>query len=161
MTKKEKDILVKLLEKLSTQNLLIPNMPLDVWYAINRILPLPAVEVIVSTNGKDFLLTKRKDKFWDGWHIPGGFLMRKETLEKACNRVAKKEIGMTVMFKKLIGVHVWTDHPYANSLSLICYCTAKSRLKKGRFFTKIPVNIVPHHSEFIGKFLSVNSGDCS
>lgn len=153
MNKEEQKNLINLLNKLKDKNLTIPNMPISIWYAINKIVPLLAVEVIITNTGEDFLLTKRKDTFWDGWHIPGGFIACGELPEDACKRVAKKELGIDVNFKKLISVYFWRDHPYASSISLLCICTPKMISKKGRFFKKIPRKIVSHHDEFIKEFL--------
>ena len=47
--------LVSLLSKLRSNGLLSPNMPLDVWKALHAIVPQPAVELIISKDGKDFL----------------------------------------------------------------------------------------------------------
>lgn len=153
MTQKEKDTLIHLLKKLKSENLLIPYMPLDVWYAVNSIIPLPAVEVLLTRSEKDFLLTYRRDNLWDGWHIPGGFIAYKETLADACDRVARRELGISVKFEKLVTAYVWQDHPYAGSISLVCKCTALEEPKEGKFFTEIPKDIIRHHGEFIQEFL--------
>lgn len=152
MTNKDRVSLISLLDKIKKENLTVPNMPLDIWYALNKILPLAAVEVIVTNTGKDFLLTKRKDLFWDGWHIPGGFIGLNESIENACKRVAKEELGISVEFIEVLDAYVWPDHPYASSISIICKCKTSDKPKTGKFFTKIPKNIVNHHDEFIKIF---------
>ena len=153
MTKEEKAKFIHLINKLRAEHLTIPKMPIDIFLALNKIVPLPAVEVIVTTNGKNYLLLKRHDKYWDGWHIPGGFIGLNESIEKACKRVAKDELGITIEFEVVLGVYAWSDHPYASSISIICKCTTMDVPRVGKFFTKIPKKIIKHHDEFINSFL--------
>lgn len=128
-------------------------MPLDVWKAIHAVVPIPAVEVIVTKTGRDFLLTNRKDEDWDGWHIPGGYMHYRESIPDACLRVAKKELGIDVTFNKFIDAFMWPDHPYSSALSLVCVCRTSETPKEGEFFTEIPKKMIPHHGEFLEKFL--------
>ena len=82
MNKKEISTLVNLLAKLKTEGLEMPNMPSVVWLAINKLVPLPAVEVLITRSGEEFRLVYRKDQYWDGWHIPGGFYSLKNRSKK-------------------------------------------------------------------------------
>jgi len=152
MTNIDRTTLISLLEKLKKENLTIPNMPLDIWFALNKVVPLTAVEVIITNTGKDLLLTKRKDMFWDGWHIPGGFIGLNESIEDTCKRVAREELGISIEFKEVLDAYVWPDHPYASSISIICRCKTSDKPKVGKFFRKIPKKIVSHHDEFIEIF---------
>lgn len=153
MTDKEIKRLIELIGKLKSSRLLPPKMPYEVWMAIQSIVPLPSVEVVITQNGKNFLLVYRKDQYWNGWHIPGGFLLYKESPQEACQRLAKKEVGIKVNFKSLITAYMWPDHPYGSPLSLVCLCTSKEKPKEGKFFSKIPSPMIPHHGDFIKEFL--------
>ena len=128
-------------------------MPFSIWRNLISLVPIPSVEVIITRTGKDFLLTYRKDKDWDGWHIPGGFILPRESIEDACKRVAKKELQIDVKFQKITTAYSWPDSPYGNDLSIICICNTKERPHKVKFFTKVPEKMVPHHEEFIREFL--------
>lgn len=145
--------LTELLENLKTENLTPPNMPLSVWKAIQDLVPTPAVEVLITNTDKDFLLIHRKDEHWNGWHIPGGFMLHKESIEKACNRLANKELGISVKFEKIITAYMWPDHPYGSPISIVCKCNTDQKSKAGKFFTEIPPNMVPHHGSFVKQFL--------
>ncbi len=157
MTKKKIQQLINLLKELKSSNLLPPNMPFDVWKELMTIVPAPAAEVLITRNGKDFLLTERHDKFWDGWHIPGGFLIAKEKIEEACNRLAKKELGISVNFQYILSTYTWPDHPYANAISLICVCHPKGKPITGKYFTKIPDNTIKTHKQFLKFYLNKQS----
>lgn len=153
MDAKDVKAFVDLTQKIKADNLLIPNMPQDIWYAVHSILALPAVEVLMTRTGKDFLLNYRKDRDFDGWEIPGGFIAYKESLEEACLRIAKREVGLEPKFERVITAEVWKDHPYSSGVSIVCLCKVKGEPVPGQFFTEIPSNMVPHHSGFIKKFL--------
>ncbi|OGJ62184.1 hypothetical protein A3C37_01700 [Candidatus Peribacteria bacterium RIFCSPHIGHO2_02_FULL_53_20] len=155
MTSEEITQLVSLLKKLPKENLLPPHMPLDVWKAIHGIVPIPAVEVIVTTTGSNFLLTHRKDADWDGWHIPGGYMHYRESIPDACRRIAKKELGIDITFEKFIDAYMWPDHPYSSALSLVCVCRTTDVPGDGEFFTEIPKEMIPHHEGFLRTFLDL------
>ncbi len=153
MTNEETAELVRLLKSLQSDDLLSPRMPLEVWKALHGVVPMPAVEVIVTRTGKDFLLTDRQDEYWNGWHIPGGFMLHKESIADACSRVAKRELNIDVTFKECIDAFMWPDHPYGSPLSLVCVCHTSEEPKVGQFFTEVPPNIIVHHDKFIQRFL--------
>jgi len=145
--------LTELLKEIGEADLLPPKMPFEVWREIVSLVPAPAVEVLVSHDNKDFLLTERNDKYWQGWHIPGGYLLGKEKIEDACNRLAKKELGMEVNFEKVLFLHTWSNHPYANALSIICLCRPVGETKEGKYFLEIPETTIDEHKDFLNKFL--------
>lgn len=153
MTEQEIETLISLLHKLKKNNLHSLNVPLPLWYALCSVVTQAAVEVIITTNYKNFLLTERHDKHWDGWHIPGGFIGYRESIEEACIRVAQREVGITVHLEKVITAYSWKDHPYASAVSIVCICTSDQKPTDGKFFTIIPKNIINHHDEFIQEFL--------
>ncbi|MEK7563441.1 MAG: NUDIX hydrolase [Patescibacteria group bacterium] len=155
MTPEEIQQLEALLKKLRTEDLLPPKTPLPVWKAIHGVVPVPAVEVIVTTTSKNFLLVHRKDADWDGWHIPGGYLHHRESIEDGCKRIAHEELGISVAFERVIDTYMWPDHPYSSALSLVCVCTASEKPEEGEFFTEIPKEIINHHGDFLQKFLSM------
>jgi ADP-ribose pyrophosphatase YjhB (NUDIX family) len=146
--------LCELLKKLKEDNLVPPNTPYEIWLELATLVPMPAVEVIVTRDGKDFLLTRRKDHNWNGWHIPGGFMIYKESINEACQRIALKELQIKVEFIKVIDAYAWKDHPYGAPVSIVCVCESGEKPKEGKFFTEIPSNIINHHSDFLRGFLS-------
>ena len=153
MTQEEKKTFLDLIEKIKSENLLPPNMPFELWRGIHSIMNLPTVEVLITKSGTDFLLVERHDDYWDGWHIPGGFLLYKEPIEEACKRIAKKELGIDINLEGIVTAFTWPDHPYGGTISIVCKCTCEGEPSQGQFFATIPDKMIPHHREFIQEFL--------
>ncbi|MFA5888607.1 MAG: NUDIX domain-containing protein [Candidatus Paceibacterota bacterium] len=131
-------------------------IPKPVWVLIQKLVPLPAIELILQ-KGNQFLLTYRKDEYWDGWHIPGGFVMRKESLHEAANRIAKGELGIGgVLNLKQIAVKKLRNHPYGGSPVAIVLVGQQVgeivETEKIRFFDHIPQPMVADHAEYLEIF---------
>jgi colanic acid biosynthesis protein WcaH len=74
-------------------------LPEDIFYFISRTTPLINVDLLVQDNRGRLLLTWRDDKYYGpGWHIPGGIIRFKETLEQRIQKAAKRELGADVSF---------------------------------------------------------------
>ena len=145
--------LVGLLQRLRAAGLAAPKLPKPVWDALNGLVPQPALELVITRSGADFLLTERVDEHWNGWHIPGGFLGCGEAIEAACLRIARADLGIAVELERVVGAYTWPDHPYASAVSLICVCRARAPVSVGQFFVTPPDKMVPHHREFLHCFL--------
>ena len=102
-----------------------------------------AVEVLVEKDGRVFLV-HRVDKHWNGWHIPGGYThSMAESIEDACNRVATREFGCPVRFKRVLHVYKWKpgEHPYGFPTSIVCLCEPLGEIQEtetARFFDHVP-----------------------
>jgi len=58
-------------------------------------VPRFAVNLVITNRMGDVLLTKRNIPPGEGmWHIPGGFLLKNESLTEAKKRIAKKEFNL-------------------------------------------------------------------
>lgn len=146
--------LVELLKELKKEGLHKgKRMPLDVWLAMHAIWPRPAIEVLL-TDGRRFFLSFRRDKHWDGWQIPGGFIECGEAIKAAIERIARDEFGVDVVPIRLVTNYSWPDHPYGWPVSLVYACSFEGRPENGEFFSEVPSNMVPHHEDFIREFLS-------
>jgi colanic acid biosynthesis protein WcaH len=89
--------LIKLLEKQ------IPNskegLPEEVFYFVSRITPLINVDLLIKDDMNRTLLSWRDDEYCGtGWHIPGGIVRFKETLETRIKKVATIEINADIDF---------------------------------------------------------------
>ncbi len=72
-------------------------LPQDVFYLISRLTPLVNVDLLIKDKDSRVLLAWRQDQFAGaGWHIPGGIVRYKETLEQRIKQVALTEIGQEV-----------------------------------------------------------------
>ncbi|MBA4388987.1 MAG: NUDIX hydrolase [Verrucomicrobia bacterium] len=74
-------------------------LPDDVFYYISRTTPLINVDLLIKDEKGRTLLAWRDDEYsGTGWHVPGGIVRFKETLEARVRKVAETEIGAEVEF---------------------------------------------------------------
>ena len=74
-------------------------LPEEIFLFITRLTPMVNVDLLIKNEKGQTLLSWRNDKgYKQGWHIPGGIVRFKETLEKRIKKVAETEIGTTVKF---------------------------------------------------------------
>ena len=77
-------------------------LPEEVFYFISRMTPLVNVDLLIKDENKRTLLAWRDDKFaGKGWHLPGGIIRFKETLEARIKKVAETEIGAEIEFDQV------------------------------------------------------------
>lgn len=149
----EANQLIDLLRRLQATGAASPNLPRDIWQALTALVPVAAVEVLITNDQKEFLLTMRQDQHWDGWHIPGGYVGCGEPLADACRRVAQRELGIDVQLQQILHAFTWSDHPYAQTVSIVCCCTTSETPNCGQFFREIPSPMVPNHEQILQRFL--------
>ncbi len=119
-------------------------MPEEIYRTFHKLVPWPAVEVIVHDEDRGFVLKHRRDRDFDGWHIPGGYLYVNETLQHACDRHAQKDnVAEAVTNLRLIATHAWLEgeHPFGYPLSLIFVCEAVDEIVEKpdvRWFREVP-----------------------
>jgi ADP-ribose pyrophosphatase YjhB (NUDIX family) len=72
-------------------------LPDGVFYYISRTTPLVNVDLLIQDEAGRTLLAWRNDRYAGaGWHVPGGIVRFKETLETRVRKVADNEIGAPV-----------------------------------------------------------------
>ncbi|MEI6209096.1 MAG: NUDIX domain-containing protein [Desulfuromonadales bacterium] len=75
-------------------------LPDELFYYISRTTPLINVELLIKDETGRMLLSWRDDEYYGkGWHLPGGIVRFKETLEQRIQKVAETEIGTRVTFE--------------------------------------------------------------
>lgn len=128
-------------------------------------VPRLCVEVIVKTR-EGIVLSKRSIPPWIGkWHIPGGTVLFKETLEDAARRVAKVELGVEVEVQKFLGFLYYPseekERGYGWSIGAAFLSTIKSGEIRGseqgeevKAFKTLPENTVAEQKEFLDKISS-------
>ncbi|MDD5530429.1 MAG: NUDIX domain-containing protein [bacterium] len=74
-------------------------LPEKLFFYISRTTPLVNVDLLIKDENKRTLLSWRDDKYCGkGWHLPGGIVRFKETLETRVEKVAETEIGVNISF---------------------------------------------------------------
>lgn len=84
----------------------VPNplegLPDEVFFYISKTTPLVNVDLLIKDENGRTLLSWRDDQYaGKGWHVPGGIVRFKETLETRVKKVAETEIGAEVKFDKV------------------------------------------------------------
>lgn len=133
-------------------------IPDPAYRPMHKLVPWPAVEVLIYDENGRFVLTHRDDEF-RGWHIPGGFIGVNESYQEACDRNVRKErIVSAVTDLNLIATHIWLadEHPYGYPISLIFACKAVGEVVERddlKWFEEIPPDVIPeNHPSFLVHF---------
>lgn len=88
-------------------------IPDEDWATIVDSMPVPSVDLVVVNGDGEFLLGKRENKPARGtWFVPGGRVLKNESLENAVHRLARQEIGLSVEIEDELGYY---EHFYALS----------------------------------------------
>lgn len=77
-------------------------------------LPLFCVDAVVVHQGKVLLVYRTNKPAKDLWWVPGGRVLKNETLEQAVLRKMKEELGVPVIIKKRLGTYetMFPDAPF-------------------------------------------------
>ena len=163
LTSEDQETLARLLTHIHTKD--HGFIPDPAYRALHKVVPWPAVEVLIHDQTGRFLLSYRDDDFV-GWHIPGGFMRAGETYQAACDRNVKKEqIATSVVNARLIATHTWGEgeHPFGYPISLIIACQVTEKIVERddlKWFRHIPPDIIAEqHPIFLKNFQQWLKGD--
>lgn len=142
MNKNGAEKIARLLRRVSA----IPKMPRPVFDSILKLAPHVVVELLIINKKKQFLLTWREDEPFHGWHFPGGFLGYGESVKEACQRIAKRELGIRLSGIKHIETlnYIRGEDPRAHLVALACTAKLVGEPKSGKFFSSPPKERAPH-----------------
>lgn len=74
-------------------------LPQEAFYFVSQLTPMINVDLLIKNKIGQTLLTWREDKFYGpAWHIPGGIIRFKESIEDRIQKVAETELGCTIRF---------------------------------------------------------------
>lgn len=161
LTEEEQFELVRLMHKLKFP------VPLPVFEAWCKTFGIVCAEVAVFRdigNGPEILLIYRKDKFFDGWHIPGCVHLPLECIQDTLRRVLEKEIMVEVdkpifykWFERLQGDgDGQSKRGYELSLVFTTNILGEFRENENeKFFpiSNLPSNIVKGHIPIVEHFI--------
>jgi len=96
-------------------------LPLDIFKTIIASTPLISIDLIVRNDRNQVLLGKRINRPAQGfWFVPGGRVLKDESLESAFKRLLKSELNIAVYNSKFKGVY---QHFYDDNFSGIDFTT--------------------------------------
>lgn len=134
---------------------------------VHKTISMWAIELVIvhrRQRKKEILLAiydGGAEKFQGKWHIPGSYNLWPELdVQATCSRLAKRELGIDVRYRKVIDIYKWRseEHPYGHPLSIYAECLPKEVIAESdklRFFPidELPENLLEPHRRFIEKYL--------
>ncbi len=151
-------------------------LPQELFLFATTLMPCPNVDLFI-TRGKQLLLSWRDDEFYgSGWHIPGGCIRLRETLDYRIQETAKKEVGVEVTYDKehfltREGIvryeRPWMENQLVRShnISMLFYCTIpeeyqienvdKTEHSQGyrKWFDHYPDELIEEHKVLYGDII--------
>ncbi len=117
--------------------------------------PRLTIELLVFNSKNQILLIKRQSTpFINFWHVPGGFLLKNETINRCIHRIAYDEIGINIIGNKTKFVGVF-ETPKGDPRGHIIHYVVKMKIRKDtnisdkyQFFSKLP-KVIPYQKKFI------------
>jgi len=134
--------LVALLKKIDKPH---EGLPQPVFEALVGVVPFIACELIVVDDKRGLLLTWRSDKYWRGYHFPGGLLRYNEGFDERIQAVAGNELEVHIKGFKFICPFNYTNGIRGHCVSLVFLCRTEMKPKTGKFFKIMPRNIIEEH----------------
>ncbi len=111
---------------------------------------VPASQELILIKNKQIYLTYRKDKWWQGWHTPGGTIRPRETIEETCQRIADNEIpGIQTTNARIIEVISALDNPRFHNVILLVKADFKGKPTGGKWFPKFPPDFLEAQHRYI------------
>ncbi len=127
--------------------------------------PRLCVDLIIQTP-KGIIFTKRNISPWKNkWHLVGGRVLFKESLEIACKRIAKRELGVKIKVKDFLGYTEFPEEKNRHSVSLAFLAEisgGKLSLNKEeatglKITQSAPLNTIHQHRRLVISFLKRNA----
>lgn len=143
LTQKETKQLLSLLKKIDKPHEGLPQLVFD---ALCKIVLFVACELVIINKNK-ILLIWRNDKWWRGWHFPGGLMRYRESFDERINQVASNELGINIINHKFLFPINYHQSVRGPVVSLVFLCATEMNPAHGKFFEKMPRNIITSHKE--------------
>lgn len=130
----------------------------EVFLLVSRLTPLVNVDLLIQDEKGRTLLAWRNDRYTGkGWHVPGGILRFKETLQARLQKVIETEIGTEVKIEPrplAVNQLIFKKKTRGHFISFLYKCflpSSFSPLNKGRkeneagylkWFNNSPENLI-------------------
>ena len=90
-------------------------LPVELYREVVDAMPILCVDLVLrDPNGKYLLVKRKNEPAKDRWWIPGGRLLKGETLEQGAVRQARKELGLEIKALAPMGYYErhWQASPF-------------------------------------------------
>ena len=131
----------------------------DYRFVYSRTPRLAVVLIIRTKNG--IILSLRSLKDWHGqWHLPGGRINYRESVEDAATRISLKELGISIQVERTLDYIeypselVEREFEHTVDIALLCRATSLATIPNHeaseiRIFSRIPDNIIKEQGDFL------------
>lgn len=157
-------------EDINPQN----GMPTELFLFASSLIPCANVDLFITDPKKGLLLAWRDDPYCGkGWHIPGGCLRIKESIDHRIQQTAINELGVKVLYDRDTFMtredirhdeRPWLQYPLERShnISMLFRCRLPSRYKISnssteehtvgylKWFKSLPDDLLPLHMNLYG-----------
>jgi colanic acid biosynthesis protein WcaH len=138
-------------------------LPEDAFLFVSRLTPLVNVDLLIQDETGRTLLSWRDDRHGRAWHVPGGIVRVKETLETRIRKTAEAEIGAPVVFDSVplaANEFISSRESRGHFISLLYACFLPGRfvpknegVREGeagflRWHAPCPSNLIPSHERY-------------
>lgn len=94
-------------------------------------MPICCVDLIITYRNKSLILKRANKPAKGKWWLPGGRILKNETIKHAAIRKAKEEAGLDCNFIKKLGVYetIFKDGPFGlgiHTINVLCLLKAKT-----------------------------------
>lgn len=128
-------------------------------------VPRVCVDLLISNSKGEVLLTKRDiEPYKDYWHLPGGRIKFRETIDEAIKRILNGELGYDLdVTHRIIGFCQFLEEVQKgqdrHSISIVnaiqlpddVVIKLDNTAKDVIFFKELPYTIIPEQKEFLTK----------
>lgn len=125
-----------------------------------KYVPRVGVNILIKTPTGVVLSKRAVPPLRGYWHAPGSFLLKGETLEEACKRVGKTELGVGIKVLKFLSANesFKDSRGHVIDLNFLCKKTGGSfkpdkNTLEIRAFKRVPKPIFPKHDQYIKEAL--------
>ncbi|MBI2670086.1 MAG: NUDIX hydrolase [Candidatus Yanofskybacteria bacterium] len=113
-----------------------------VFVPLTRLLVRTNVDLAIINEGR-ILLTWRDDKYFKGWHFPGGCLGPGESLDEAAQRIADAELGIKVRVVRKIDCFNNPDNHRSHDSAYFMLCEIiNAKPTCGKWFNSCPKELI-------------------
>ncbi len=133
---------------------MIEKLPYEKFLESFTLSPRLAVEILVINSKKELILLQRDtEPFRSYWHLPGGFLLKREHIMECVKRVAHDELKLEIepsnfkfegLFENISGDPRGHILHYVLSVNI-------DKIHSGKFFKTLPTNTIPYQRVFLNK----------
>lgn len=129
-------------------------LPQGLFEVLCKLVVFPATEVVVINDKQEILLTWRDDKWWKGWHIPGGLIRFGESFEQRLKQVVKNELKTELKSFKFLFAENYALEKRGHTIGNFFLCELKGKPKVGQFFKNPPKDMILQHRKVWRKLKS-------